>query len=107
MSWDCGLRYMFSVSPALQPGNMCMLQDKEDLSRLEAAQRLAKDGCRFLQHHGKGSERTSEPQSDEAVRLCLRERGHDVLILQRVSSEQPALSATARGGGRVEARNRR
>ncbi|XP_056299686.1 rap guanine nucleotide exchange factor 5-like isoform X3 [Pseudoliparis swirei] len=89
MSWDCGLRYMFSVSPALQPGNMCMLQDKEDLSRLEAAQRLAKDGCRFLQHHGKGSERTSEPQSDEAVRLCLRERGHDVLILQRVSSEQP------------------
>jgi len=60
MSWDCGLRYMFSVSPALQPGNMCMLQDKEDLSRLEAAQRLAKDGCRFLQHHGKGSERTSE-----------------------------------------------
>ncbi|TNN78386.1 Rap guanine nucleotide exchange factor 5 [Liparis tanakae] len=106
MSWDCGLRYMFSESPALQPGNTCQLQDKEDLSRLEAVQRLAKDGCRFLQHHSKGSERTSEPQSDEAVRLCLRERGHDVLILQRISSEQPALSATARGGGRVEARNR-
>lgn len=46
-----------------------------------------------------------QPQSDEAVRLCLRERGHDVLVLQRLSSEQ--LSASARGGGREEARNRR
>ncbi|KAL7394513.1 hypothetical protein ABVT39_027170 [Epinephelus coioides] len=107
MSWDCGLRYMFSVSPALQPGNMCILHDKEDLSRLEMVQRLAKDGCRFLQNHSKGPERTSEPQSDEAVRVCLRERGHDVLVLQRISSEQPALSASARGGGREEARNRR
>ncbi|XP_078027928.1 rap guanine nucleotide exchange factor 5-like isoform X2 [Epinephelus lanceolatus] len=102
MSWDCGLRYMFSVSPALQPGNMCILHDKEDLSRLEMVQRLAKDGCRFLQNHSKGPERTSEPQSDEAVRVCLRERGHDVLVLQRISSEQPALSASARGGGREE-----
>ncbi|KAM6936714.1 rap guanine nucleotide exchange factor 5-like [Lycodopsis pacificus] len=107
MSWDCGLKDMFSVSPALQPGSMCILHDKEDLSRLEMVQRMAKDGCRFLQNHSKGSERTSEPQSDEAVRVCLRERGHDVLVLQRISSEQPALSATARGGGRGEARNRR
>ncbi|XP_003454478.2 rap guanine nucleotide exchange factor 5b isoform X1 [Oreochromis niloticus] len=105
MSWDCGLRYMFSVSPGLQHGNKCILHDKEDLSRLEMVQRLAKDGCRFLQNHSKSPERTSEPQSDEAVRLCLRERGHDVLVLQRVSSEQ--LSASARGGGREEARSRR
>ncbi|XP_035527878.1 rap guanine nucleotide exchange factor 5-like [Morone saxatilis] len=107
MSWDCGLRYMFSMSPGLQQGSMCILHDKEDLSRLEMVQRLAKDGCRFLQNHSKGPERTSEPQSDEAVRVCLRERGHDVLVLQRMSSEQPAPSALARGGGREEARNRR
>lgn len=107
MSWDCGLRYMFSVSPALQQGSMCILHDKEDLSRLEMVQRLAKDGCRFLQNHSKGPGRTSEPQSDEAVRVCLRERGHDVLVLQRVSSEQPARSASARGGGREETRNSR
>ncbi|CAB1446423.1 unnamed protein product [Pleuronectes platessa] len=107
MSWDCGLRYMFSVSPPLQPGSMCIIHDKEDLSRLEMVQRLAKDGCRFLQNHSKGPERTCEPQSDEAVRVCLRERGHDVLVLQRVSSERPALPASARGGGREEARNRR
>ncbi|XP_070768117.1 rap guanine nucleotide exchange factor 5-like isoform X3 [Enoplosus armatus] len=100
MSWDCGLRYMFSVSPVLQQGSMRILHDKEDLSRLEMVQRLAKDGCRFLQSHSKGPERTSEPQSDEAVRVCLRERGYDVLVLQRLSSEQPAPSASARGGGR-------
>uniref|UniRef100_A0A8C4E6F3 Rap guanine nucleotide exchange factor 5 n=1 Tax=Dicentrarchus labrax TaxID=13489 RepID=A0A8C4E6F3_DICLA len=82
MSWDCGLRYMFSVSPGLQQGSMCILHDKEDLSRLEMVQKLAKDGCRFLQNHSKGPERTSEPQSDEAVRVCLRERGHDVLLVQ-------------------------
>ncbi|XP_053182510.1 rap guanine nucleotide exchange factor 5-like isoform X1 [Scomber japonicus] len=105
MSWDCGLRYMFSVPPVLQPGNMCILHDKEDLSRLEMVQRLAKDGCRFLQSHSKGPERTSE--SDEGVHVCLKERGHDALVLQRMSSEQPALSASARGGGREEARNRR
>ncbi|XP_032374941.1 rap guanine nucleotide exchange factor 5b isoform X1 [Etheostoma spectabile] len=107
MSWDCGLRYMFSVPPVLQQGSMCILHEKEDLSRLEMVQKLAKDGCRFLQTHSKGPERTSEPQSDEAARVCLRERGHDVLVLQRISSEQPALSASARGGGREEARNRR
>ncbi|KAF3691814.1 Rap guanine nucleotide exchange factor 5 [Channa argus] len=107
MSWDCGLRYMFSVSPALQQGSMCILHEKEDLSRLEMVQRLAKDGCRFLQNHSKSLETTCEPQSDEAVRLCLRERGYVVLVLQRASSERPALSATARGGGKEEARNRR
>lgn len=61
MSWDCGLRYMFSVAPAVQqPGGMCILPDKEDLSRLEMVQRLAKDGCRFLQNHSKSPEKTSE-----------------------------------------------
>ena len=60
MSWDCGLRYMFSVSPALQQGSKCILHDKEDLSRLEMVQKLAKDGCRLLQNHNKGPERTSE-----------------------------------------------
>lgn len=59
MSWDCGLRYMFSVSPALQPGSTCVLRDKEELYRLEVIRRLAKDGCRLLQDH-KGSERSSE-----------------------------------------------
>ncbi|XP_077453976.1 rap guanine nucleotide exchange factor 5-like [Stigmatopora argus] len=95
MSWDCGLKYMFSVSPSLQPASMCIPHDKEELSRLELVQRLAKDGCRFLQNHSKGLERTNEPvQSDEAVRV--RERGRCVLVLQRMSSQ------SARGGGKRE-----
>ncbi|KAM9806332.1 rap guanine nucleotide exchange factor 5-like [Syngnathus typhle] len=95
MSWDCGLKYMFSVSPSLQPSSMCILHDKEELSRLEMVQRLAKDGCRFLQNHSKGQERTNEPvQIDEAVRV--QERGRCVLVLRRMAS-QPA-----RGGGKRE-----
>lgn len=60
MSWDCGLKYVFSVPPALHQGNKCNLHDKEDLSRLEMVQRLAKDGCRFLQNHSKSPEKASE-----------------------------------------------
>lgn len=48
-----------------------------------------------------------QPRSDEAVRIYLRERGHNVLVLQRVSSEWPALPASTRGGGREEARHGR
>ncbi|XP_062322707.1 rap guanine nucleotide exchange factor 5-like isoform X1 [Osmerus eperlanus] len=108
MSWDCGLRYVFSVSPELQGGGGCAPRDKEELSRLEVVQRLAKDGCRFLQgHNSKTPERTLQPQSDEAARVSLRESGQDVLVLQRVSSERPAPSATARGGGRTVERDRR
>ncbi|XP_057691211.1 rap guanine nucleotide exchange factor 5-like [Corythoichthys intestinalis] len=95
MSWDCGLKYMFSVSPSLQPTGMCILHDKEELSRLEMVQRLAKDGCRFLQNHSKGPGRTNEPvQSDEALRV--QERGRCVLVLRRMSSQ------SARGGGKRE-----
>ncbi|KAJ8004761.1 hypothetical protein DPEC_G00139640 [Dallia pectoralis] len=69
MSWDCGLRYMFSVSPALQPGSEGRMPDKEDLSHLEMVQKLAKDGCRFLRNHGNDKappERTTESQFLEA-----------------------------------------
>lgn len=97
--WDCGLRYMFSAPPSLHPGNTCILQCKEDLSRLEMVQRLAKDGCRFLQIHGKVSEKIKEPHCDEAVRVSVSERGRDVLVLQA-----PALRGSERGGASDEAR---
>lgn len=48
----------------------------------------------------------SPAQSDEAVLVCLRERGHSVLVLQRMSSEQPTPSASSRAE-REEARDRR
>lgn len=46
------------------------------------------------------------PQSDEVIRVCLRERGHSVLVLQRMSSEQPTPAASS-GAEREEARDRR
>ncbi|XP_055020057.1 rap guanine nucleotide exchange factor 5-like isoform X1 [Boleophthalmus pectinirostris] len=95
--WDCGLRYMFGPPPALHPGSRCIMQCKEDLSRLEMVHRLAKDGCRLFQIHGKGPEKIKEPHSDEAVRVSVSDCGRDVLVLQ-------ALRGSVRGGATVEER---
>uniref|UniRef100_A0A8C1YN84 Rap guanine nucleotide exchange factor (GEF) 5a n=1 Tax=Cyprinus carpio TaxID=7962 RepID=A0A8C1YN84_CYPCA len=46
MSWDCGLKYLFS----LQQAGVCTLRTPDDFSRLEMVQKLAKDGYRFLQN---------------------------------------------------------
>uniref|UniRef100_A0A673FX52 Rap guanine nucleotide exchange factor 5-like n=1 Tax=Sinocyclocheilus rhinocerous TaxID=307959 RepID=A0A673FX52_9TELE len=46
MSWDCGLKYLFS----LQQAGVCALRAPDDFSRMEMVQRLAKDGYRFLQN---------------------------------------------------------
>ncbi|KAL4629741.1 rap guanine nucleotide exchange factor 5 isoform X2 [Arapaima gigas] len=84
-------------------GGVCALRDKDELSSLEVVQRLAKDGCRFLQ---KVPERAAEaPGEEAAVRVCLKERGQDVLVLQRVSTER--LPPPAAGGGREEEKDRR
>lgn len=60
MAWDCGLRYVFSVSPALQQGPGTGLRNREDRSRMEMVQRLAKDGCRLLHSPLKSTERAAE-----------------------------------------------
>ncbi|XP_036394401.1 rap guanine nucleotide exchange factor 5-like isoform X1 [Megalops cyprinoides] len=96
-----------SQSPAEDKAGVCALHDKEDMSRLEMVQRLAKDGCRLLQtQSSKVPDRSAEPHSAEALRVCLKERGQDVLVLQRVSSERlPPLPSA--GGGRQEEKDRR
>lgn len=64
MSLGCGLSYLFSQPPSLQLGGVCSLRGnvgsvcvrpdgvcgREELTRLELVQRLAKDGCRLLQN---------------------------------------------------------
>ena len=56
---ECGLGCVLAVSAELQGGGGGAPRDKEELSRLEVVQRLAKDGCRFLQgHNSKTPERT-------------------------------------------------
>ncbi|KTF77891.1 hypothetical protein cypCar_00009393 [Cyprinus carpio] len=95
MAWDCGLRYVFSVSPALQQGPGAAIRDKEDISRLEMVQRLAKDGCRLLHSPLRAAERPAEPSSDAAVRVCERERSHEVLLPQRTTSPRAPPSSTS------------
>ncbi|KAK6491373.1 rap guanine nucleotide exchange factor 5 isoform X1 [Huso huso] len=69
-----------------KPGAVCTLHDRDDISRIEMVQRLAKDSYRFLQTpNNTASDKTFE--NDEVSRVCLKERGQDVLVLQRVSSE--------------------
>ncbi|KAG7469718.1 hypothetical protein MATL_G00131790 [Megalops atlanticus] len=92
-----------SQSPAEdKQAGVCALHDKEEMTRLEMVQRLAKDGCRLLQtQSSKVPDRSAEPHSAEALRVCLKERGQDVLVLQRVSSERlpPSLSRGRETGG--------
>ncbi|KAM3596955.1 uncharacterized protein V6R79_023450 [Siganus canaliculatus] len=124
MSWDCGLKYVF-MPPVLQLGGVCALRggssggsgggggggigtcNREELTSrlgLEAVQRLAKDGCRLLQNH---NYRLPDRNQAEVVgRVCLKERGRDVLVLQRVKSSVTSPSdrpsPTSSGGGSRE-----
>ncbi|CAG5891370.1 unnamed protein product [Menidia menidia] len=85
-------------------GPMCGRDELTSRLGLEAVQRLAKDGCRLLQNH---NYRLPDRNQVEVVgRVCLKERGRDVLVLQRVTSsvtspsERP--SPTSSGGGSRE-----
>ncbi|XP_053348579.1 rap guanine nucleotide exchange factor 5 [Clarias gariepinus] len=70
-------------------GDVCALRSPDEFSRLEMVQRLAKDGCRFLQNQNyRLPERSTQAQGEGAVRVCLKERGQDVLVLQRVASDR-------------------
>ncbi|XP_050992290.1 rap guanine nucleotide exchange factor 5 [Labeo rohita] len=74
---------------------VCALRAPDDFSRLEMVQRLAKDGYRFLQNQNyRLPDRSAQAQGEGVVRVCLKERGQDVLVLQRVPSD-PASPQTA------------
>lgn len=88
MAWDCGLRYVFSVSPALQQGPGAGTRDKEDISRLEMVQRLAKDGCRLLHSPLRASERPAEVR-------CKHQLIHTLSIIIRVFFQLWALLETS------------
>ncbi|XP_051245803.1 rap guanine nucleotide exchange factor 5 isoform X2 [Dicentrarchus labrax] len=87
-------------------GGMGTCSREELTSRLglEAVQRLAKDGCRLLQNH---NYRLPDRNQAEALgRVCLKERGRDVLVLRRVTSSVTSPSdrpsPTSSGGGSRE-----
>ncbi|XP_062265795.1 rap guanine nucleotide exchange factor 5 isoform X1 [Platichthys flesus] len=85
-------------------GTVCGREELTTRLGLEAVQRLAKDGCRLLQNH---NYRLPDRNQAEALgRVCLKERGRDVLVLRRVTctvtspSDRP--SPTLSGGGSRE-----
>ncbi|XP_056296978.1 rap guanine nucleotide exchange factor 5 isoform X2 [Pseudoliparis swirei] len=85
-------------------GTVCGREELTSRLGLEAVQRLAKDGCRLLQNH---NYRLPERNQAEAVgRVCLKERGRDVLVLRRVTSSVTSPSdrpsPTSSGGGSRE-----
>lgn len=65
MSWDCGFKYIFALSPTLKAGVMCKLQERDDIGRIELVQKLARENCQFLQTDRK------EPEKPEQVRAFL------------------------------------
>nr|XP_040044458.1 LOW QUALITY PROTEIN: rap guanine nucleotide exchange factor 5 [Gasterosteus aculeatus aculeatus] len=85
-------------------GTVCGREELTGRLGLEAVQRLAKDGCRLLQNH---NYRVPDRTQAEAVgRVCLKERGRDVLVLRRVTSSVTSPSdrpsPTSSGGGSRE-----
>ncbi|XP_074542649.1 rap guanine nucleotide exchange factor 5 [Halichoeres trimaculatus] len=85
-------------------GTVCGREELTSRLGLEAVQRLAKDGCRILQNH---NYRLPDRNQAEAVgRVCLKERGRDVLVLRRVTSSVTSPSdrpsPTSSGGGSRE-----
>eukprot|EP00064_Thunnus_orientalis_P010688 superscaffoldBa00001475_g10714 len=100
----CALRDSGGSGSGGGMGTVCGREELTSRLGLEAVQRLAKDGCRLLQNH---NYRLPDRNQAEALgRVCLKERGRDVLVLQRVTSsvtspsERP--SPTSSGGGSRE-----
>lgn len=93
MSWDCGLKYIFTFSPTLKAGVMCMLQERDDIGRIELVQKLARENGQFLQTDKKEQEK---PEHDEdAPTVQVREQEKNVLVLKKV---QGGGAAPAAGG---------
>ncbi|XP_037329897.2 rap guanine nucleotide exchange factor 5 [Pungitius pungitius] len=107
LSGGCALRDGVGVGVSVGGGGTGTVGGREELTGrlgLEAVQRLAKDGCRLLQNH---NYRVPDRTQAEAVgRVCLKERGRDVLVLRRVTSSVTSPSdrpsPTSSGGGSRE-----
>ncbi|XP_062848430.1 rap guanine nucleotide exchange factor 5b isoform X2 [Trichomycterus rosablanca] len=67
----------------------------EENGRVETVQKLTKDACRHLHSPLRPTERPAEPLGDAAVRVCVRERSREMLLLQRTTSERPSSSSSS------------
>uniref|UniRef100_A0A7M4FEM3 Rap guanine nucleotide exchange factor 5 n=1 Tax=Crocodylus porosus TaxID=8502 RepID=A0A7M4FEM3_CROPO len=89
MSWDCGFKYLFALSPTLKAGVLCKLQERDDIGRIELVQKLARENYPFLQTDRKEPEKTEQPD-DEVTTVQEKEQDQDVLVLRKVSSHSSA-----------------
>ncbi|NXI70704.1 RPGF5 factor, partial [Anseranas semipalmata] len=87
MSWDCGFKYLFALSPTLKAGVLCKLQERDDIGRIELVQKLARENCQFLQADRKQPEKTE--QADGGGERAREEAGA-ALVLRKVWSRSPA-----------------
>uniref|UniRef100_A0A663MLY5 Rap guanine nucleotide exchange factor 5 n=1 Tax=Athene cunicularia TaxID=194338 RepID=A0A663MLY5_ATHCN len=60
MSWDCGFKYLFALSPTLKAGVLCKLQGRDDIGRIELVQKLARENRQFLQADRKPPEKAEQ-----------------------------------------------
>ncbi|NXI03587.1 RPGF5 factor, partial [Pachycephala philippinensis] len=67
MSWDCGFKYLFALSPTLKAGVLCKLQGRDDIGRIELVQKLARENCQFLQADRKALEKAEQQMIQEAL----------------------------------------
>ncbi|NXR77220.1 RPGF5 factor, partial [Pycnonotus jocosus] len=98
MSWDCGFKYLFALSPTLKAGVLCKLQGRDDIGRLELVQKLARENCQFLQADRKGLEK-AEQADDGGGGERAREAAGAALVLRKVWSRSPAPERRGREKG--------
>ncbi|KAF1492461.1 Rap guanine nucleotide exchange factor 5, partial [Eudyptula minor novaehollandiae] len=89
MSWDCGFKYLFALSPTLKAGVLCKLQGRDDIGRIELVQKLARENCQFLQADRKPPEK-AEQADDGGGGERAREEAGAALVLRKVWSRSPA-----------------
>ncbi|NXC94396.1 RPGF5 factor, partial [Certhia familiaris] len=70
MSWDCGFKYLFALSPTLKAGVLCKLQARDDIGRIELVQKLARENCQFLQAERKALEKAEQVRHFLFVFFC-------------------------------------
>lgn len=77
-------------------GVMCMLQERDDIGRIELVQKLARENGQFLQTDKKEQEK---PEHDEdAPTVQVREQEKNVLVLKKVQGGGPAPAAGGEDG---------
>ncbi|NWR17363.1 RPGF5 factor, partial [Emberiza fucata] len=83
MSWDCGFKYLFALSPTLKAGVLCKLQGRDDIGRIELVQKLARENCQFLQDDRKALEKAKQVDDGGGGGERAREAAGAALVLRK------------------------